>query len=167
MGETKANDPFYSSCASGKTISPYDVNNLKISVLVVNKILPNSRRKLKAALIDNTREIAESLLVIKTTKCEVYPYLLLMLNSKPIELSLRSLVSNINLNIFRFYSLPIPEPTANIIHLAQSLFLKCRSGHINFDEASAILAKHVFNLTKAQTNFVNNTIPGHLQSEAA
>jgi hypothetical protein len=75
----------------------------------VNKILPNSRRKLRASIIPEGSLTADSVLVIcGIDDVRMRNLVLASLNSLLTEYKLRPLLSNMNLNIFRLEALPIP-----------------------------------------------------------
>lgn len=148
MGKVKHNDPNYKECVSGRTISPYQISGKGKYKLVVNKILPNSERKIKAALIPMNIDVNESLIEIRSDDQDTIKYLYLMLNSKHVDSTLRALMSNINLNIFRLKSLPIPKPTDLALKSSRKFVDKILARNQNPNEASSKVCDSVYGLSK-------------------
>jgi hypothetical protein len=163
MGGTKCNDKAYDQALNGRKIRPYGLARSKKTSIVVNKILPNSKRKLKAALVPYDANIAESLVVLSSEDESMRAYLLLMLNSKAVELALHALRSNINLNIFRLLSLPIPPPGPLELRKAWELSSLARKGKLAFDEASDRMSREMFNLNTNDIDVLSEILPDHCE----
>lgn len=148
MGKVKHNDSNYKTSMSGKTITPYLIQGRGNYKLVVNKILPNSERKIKAALVPAHVVVNESLIEIRSDDQDVLKYLFLMLNSKFVDSTLRALMSNINLNIFRLKSLPIPLPTSLALKNSQKFVDLIISSRKNPNVASSKVCDVVYGLPK-------------------
>ncbi|MDO9181322.1 MAG: hypothetical protein Q7U04_02885, partial [Bacteriovorax sp.] len=167
MGKVKSNEHDYNSCLSGKKIQAYKIIKSQKYKLVVNKILPNSNRKIKAALVPSSARVNESLVEITCKNEEVLMYLFLMLNSKFVEGALRALMSNINLNIFRLLSLPIPKPNAANLKKAASLFAKIDSGIDNPNVLSMNFGESIYALQAKTINTLNSEYADHNTNEKA
>jgi hypothetical protein len=82
----------------------------------VNNILPNSRRKLKAAVIPEGVLTSNSLILITGfTERLTIPFIVGCLNSMLTEYFLRPRLSNINLNNFRLLALPLPLKASDML----------------------------------------------------
>jgi len=94
-------------CRSEKKLSEYA--SASIARIGVNDILPNSRRKVRAAIIPEGVLTANSILVVTGFADDDQMKLALAsLNSMITEFVLRPRLSNIHLNNFRLEALPIP-----------------------------------------------------------
>jgi hypothetical protein len=98
-------------CKDKSVLRKYDVASKR---LAVNNILPNSRRKLRCSELPKGQLSANSILTISGFKNDDEFYLTMAgLNSFIAEYYLRPSLSNLNLNNFRLYPLPIPTELAN------------------------------------------------------
>ena len=167
-GDVDYTDVNYKNAIGGRDFSAYQfeysTDKKATPVIVLNKILPDSRRKIKAAILKKNFNISDSLITISTGDKSLYPYLMLILNSRPIELVVRSLTSNINLNNYRLLSLPIPEPTDEMLQLAQKLCNECESGKISWDYASDLLTKKAYALDQKDLITLKNFYPDRKSS---
>ncbi|AFX99938.1 Eco57I restriction-modification methylase domain-containing protein [Bdellovibrio bacteriovorus] len=161
MGKVKHYEAGYNKALSGKTISPYDVHSGKTLKLVLNKILPNSNRKIKAALVSSNKDVNESLVEISCPNQEVLHYLYLMLNSKAIDSALRSLVSNINLNIFRLLSLPIPAPDEVALRQSRKLVDRILKDSIDPNRGSQEMSEKVFGVRASKLKMLEGIYFDH------
>lgn len=158
-GKVDYTDSNYKKAANGRTISAYQFEEGKSTDVILNKILPDSKRKLKAAILKTKDAISDSMLRINCKNQEAHPYLMLALNSRPVELALRSVISNINLNNFRLMSLPIPEPTERTLAKAKKLCKMSIKGEISWEHASDELAKDIYKLSKEEFDSLKESFP--------
>jgi len=140
----------YSKAFNGRTLIAYKFEDAESTDVIINKILPDSRRKLKAAIIRSHNNLSDSMLRIRCKNEKAHPYLMLLLNSRPIELALRSVISNINLNNFRLLSLPIPPPNTKVLSMAEDLCRQCLRKKLAWEDASDQLAQVVYRLRDEQ-----------------
>lgn len=119
--ETKTDIPIYSGfelqhfglkppeswCKDKKKI--LELSTSGVDRLAVNDIIPNSRRKIRCAEIPKGTLCANSLLLIHKFKSDTEKNLTLAsINSMLVDYFLRPNLSNMHLNNFRLYDLPVP-----------------------------------------------------------
>lgn len=158
-GNVTYTNPNYKRAIGGRNFSAYQIQDYKYQNIVLNKILPDSRRKIKAAILKQGDNVSDSLITIKSDDSSIYPYLLLLLNSRAIELALRSVISNINLNHYRLFSLPIPAPTDLTMHLSQLLYNKCKKNQLDWEEASDILSSKIYGISINELKSLKEIFP--------
>jgi hypothetical protein len=158
-GKVDYTDRDYASALNGRTMTAYQFEEGPFTDVILNKILPDSRRKLKAAVLRTKDAVSDSMLRVTCKNSAAHPYLMLLLNSRPIELALRSVISNINLNNFRLLSLPIPQPTERAIAKAKLLCRKGLKGTISWEEASDQMARDIYGLSSSEFEPLQELFP--------
>ncbi len=150
----------YADATNSRNTNAYNYETAgETTSLIVNKILPNSKRKVKAAIIKSSEPLSDSMLRISIEERELQDYLLLILNSRPVELALRSLTTNINLNNYRLLSLPAPVPTTSQLRKARDLCKKCHQGTLSWERASDEIAQDVFCLSLVEIECLRKLFP--------
>lgn len=120
-------------CKNKETKKNYPTVNLE--KIVTNDILPNSRRKLKASEVPVGVLTAETLLVITGFQTDIDKKVCLAsLNSLLVDYYLRPYISNLNLNNFRLYNLPVFLQIPNELKIEISQCVKAIQKKKDFQE---------------------------------
>ncbi len=149
-------------CKNSKVKADYPT--VTLSRVAINDIIPNSRRKIRASEIPTGALTDNSLLLVTGFKSDLDKEVCLAgLNSMLVDYYLRPLLSNLHLNNFRLYELPVFVQIPMELKLEVSQCVKALKKKKEFSESADEYAK-IEGILSACAGLTDNEIRSYIGS---